>query len=95
MKCLKIIGLAAVAAMALMAFAGEKFKVSINTVLFGSCVYTAGEGTDMSTLKGNTGNATMEANAVVTKVSGICNNTGKWVATYSVTSPSPLWVEAS
>jgi hypothetical protein len=74
----------------------KKFKVSINTVLFGNCVYTAGEGTDMGTLKGNTaGNATMEVNAIVTKVSGICNNTGKWVATYAVTSPSPLWVEAS
>jgi hypothetical protein len=75
---------------------GKGFKVSINTVLFGNCVYTAGAGTDLGTLTGSTtGSATMDINAVVSKSSGICNSTAKWVGTYTVTSPSPLHVTQS
>jgi hypothetical protein len=74
----------------------KNFKVSINTVLFGTCVFTAGEGTHMGELKGNTtGNATMVVNAIVKKISGICNSTGNWVAEYTVTTPTKLWVEES
>jgi hypothetical protein len=63
---------------------------------FGSCVFTAGAGTDMGTLTGSTtGNATMDVNAVVTKTSGLCPNSARWVARYTVTSPTKLNVEAS
>jgi hypothetical protein len=73
------------------------FKVSINTVLFGNCVYTAGTTPiHLGTLTGVTSlNATLHINAIVNKSSGICNSTAKWVGTYSVTSPAGLNVEAS
>jgi len=74
------------------------FKVDINTILFGHCVYTFGEGTDLGTLTGSTTTtAKLDVNAVIKKVSGggVCASTGKWVATYTVTTPDRLWVEAS
>jgi len=74
------------------------FKIDINTVLFGVCTYIAGEGIDLGTLTGSTtGEATMDINAVVKLVSGggICEPTAKWVGTYTVTTPKPLWVEES
>jgi len=74
---------------------GKAFKVSINTILFGTCVYTLGAGTHLGTLAGSeSGTASLVIKAVVTKVSGICESTGIWNATYTVTKPDPLWVEA-
>jgi hypothetical protein len=71
------------------------FKVTVQTP-FGSCVFTAATGTHMGTLTGSTtGNATMDVNAVVTRESGLCPSSAKWVANYAVTSPTKLTVEAS
>jgi len=78
------------------AVTGKGFKVSINTILFGSCVYTLGAGTSLGTLQGSTtGTASLVIKATVTKVSGICESTGIWNATYTVTSPDPLHVTNS
>jgi hypothetical protein len=71
------------------------FKVTVDGP-FGSCVFTAGAATNMGTLTGSTtGNATMDVNAVVTRESGLCPSSARWVATYTVTKPSPLHVTAS
>lgn len=74
----------------------KKFRVTI--VISGvSCVFGAGEGTDLGTLTG--GNpATMDVHAVVPKVEGgfLCPSDSIWNAQYKVTSPnSTLHVEPS
>jgi hypothetical protein len=75
---------------------GTGFEVTINTGLFGSCIFTLGTGTTLGTLTGSTTtNATMDINAIATRKSGLCPSTAKWVGTYKVTSPSPLHVTAS
>jgi hypothetical protein len=75
---------------------GIRFKVTINTGIFGSCVFTLGTGTTLGELTGSTTtNAVMDINAVATRESGLCPSTAKWVGTYKVTSPSPLHVTAS
>ena len=61
---------------------------------FGSCVYTAGTGTHIGTVTGGP-TATVHVNAVVTRVEGLCPASAKWVATYTVTSPTPLYVKES
>ena len=72
------------------------FKISVNTILFGNCVFTAGTGTDMGTLAGSTtGTATLAINAVLTKVSGICGATIIYSGTFVATSPDPLHVTNS
>lgn len=64
--------------------------VTINTVLFGTCTYGTGTGTDLGTLtEGNP--AHFDANAIVNRESGsgfACPETAKWVAEYVVTKPS-------
>jgi hypothetical protein len=73
--------------------------VTINTVLFGSCVYGVAKGTELGTLTTNsTTNATFDANAVAIKLSGsnfACPETSKWTGTYVSTTPVNLRVEAS
>lgn len=62
------------------------------------CTYTAGTGIDLGTLTGSTsGKAAIDLNTVVSKSAGdfLCPETVKWTATYTVTSPSLLSVEAS
>lgn len=78
------------------------FKVRVDTTLFGglvTCRYSAGAGTHMGTLTGaNPGNATMAVNAIVSRVevsSALCPSDARWVATYIVTKPHALTVEAS
>ncbi len=74
---------------------GEKrFEVTINTVLFGSCIYTVEPGASLGDLtEGKTGTETppvFHANAVAKKTptSPIpCPETAKWTATYTMTSP--------
>jgi hypothetical protein len=73
----------------------KNFQVTVQTP-FGSCVFTAGASTNLGTLTGSTtGNATADVNAAVTRQSGLCPSSAKWVATYSVTSPWSLHVTAS
>jgi hypothetical protein len=73
---------------------GSGFEVTVNTTIFGSCIFTLGAGTTLGTLTGSTsGNATMDINAVATRKSGLCPSSAKWVGTYTVTGPSPLKVE--
>jgi hypothetical protein len=67
---------------------GSGFEVTINTVLFGSCIFTLGTGTDLGTLTGKTAeeDAVMDINAIATRKSGLCPSTAKWVGTYKVTT---------
>jgi hypothetical protein len=74
---------------------GKGFKITAFTP-FGSCVWTFGAGTTLGTVTGSTtSNATLDINAVVTRETGLCPSSTKWVASYSVTSPKPLHVTAS
>jgi hypothetical protein len=66
---------------------------TINTVLFGSCSYGVGAGTDMgTTVGGNPGSLTV--NTVLKKISGafVCPETTKFTAKYVATSPTAGWV---
>lgn len=66
-------------------------QVTINTGLFGSCVYGTGEGTDL----GSTANGGNELviNATVNKISGgfACPTTAKWSATYTITNHNAVF----
>jgi hypothetical protein len=57
---------------------------------FGSCIYGAGNGTHLGTLsEGKAGTSTLVVNAVVTRTQGtICPSSAKWVAEYTLTSPT-------
>jgi hypothetical protein len=65
-------------------------KVTINTVFFGSCVYTVTEGESIGDLtEGNP--AVFHANAIAHKQEGsnfACPATSVWTATYTLTSPA-------
>lgn len=85
---------------------GVGILIRVDTNLFGStitCRYRTGTqiltGIDLGTLTGSTtANATMDVNATLTKVETsnfLCPSSANWVATYSVSSPSKLYVEAS
>jgi len=64
-------------------------KVTINTVFFGTCVYTVESGESIGDLtEGNP--AVFHANAVAKKQEGsnlACPETSVWTATYTLTSP--------
>ncbi len=65
-------------------------QVTINTVLFGSCVYGVGTGIDLGTVA--QGGNTLAINTAVTKISGFaCPETTKWVATYNITNHSAVF----
>jgi len=67
----------------------EETKVTINTVFFGSCVYTVESGHSIGDItEGNP--AVFHANAVAHQVSNnpVCPTTSVWTATYTLTSPS-------
>jgi hypothetical protein len=83
---------------------GSFSEVTVNTTIFGSCVFAVPSGGPLGTLTGTTsGDATLDLNAVVTRVTGLCPSTTKWVGTYKVTSVAsaggsaltPLHVTAS
>jgi hypothetical protein len=66
-----------------------RFEVTINTVLFGSCVYGVDPGTSIGDLvEGKPAHFT--ANAVAKKLGGgaSCPETAVWTATYVMTEPS-------
>jgi hypothetical protein len=68
-----------------------------NTVFGTSCNYESGTGKDLGTLNGGTP-ATISINVTVTEAEPkkfICPDTPTWTATFKVTTPSPLTVEAS
>jgi hypothetical protein len=64
-------------------------KVTINTIFFGSCVYTVPAGESFGELtEGNP--AVLHANAVIHKVAPSplpCPTTGTWTATYTMAEP--------
>ena len=65
-----------------------EFQVTINTILFGSCVYGVGVGTSLGELKEGKP-ATFVANATVFRISTIaCPETAKWTGEYTLTSPA-------
>jgi hypothetical protein len=75
---------------------GSGGELTINTGLFGSCVFTLGTGTTLGTVTGSTtGNATIDLNSILTRKTGLCPATAKWVGTWKITSPSLLHVTAS
>jgi hypothetical protein len=68
---------------------GTGFEVTINTVLFGSCIYGTGEKLDLGTItEGNP--AIFHAETPVKFISGgaACPTNTAWDATYAVTSPA-------
>ncbi len=78
---------------------GRGSKVTIN--VFGvSCVYGTGTGvgTDLGVLTGTTSatsHATMAINAIINEQEPkqfLCPDTGKWVGSYTVTTPTGLYV---
>jgi len=69
------------------------FEVTINTILFGTCVYGVTNGTPVGTLA----SGTFTANAVAEKFSGsslACPETSLWTGTYTATEPKGLKVDA-
>jgi hypothetical protein len=72
----------------------KRFRVRINLGV--NCTYGAGNGTDLGTLTGGS-MATMDINAVVNLQEGgfLCPSTALWQASYTVTSPEPLYISAS
>jgi len=75
---------------------GAFTEVTIQTTIFGSCVFTFANGGTVGTITGTTsGNATFHINAVATRKSGLCPASAKWVATFLVTQPVPLHVTTS
>jgi hypothetical protein len=69
-------------------------EVTVNTSIFGSCVYGAGTAVDIGTLLGGE-SPTIKVNGIVKKVSGICPNEARWTGEYKITEPKPLYVEPS
>jgi len=71
-------------------------EVTINTGLFGSCIYVLFGGTQVGTLTtASSGAATFDVNAVATRSgsNAACPATAKWTGTYTSTEPSNLRVE--
>jgi len=66
-------------------------KVTINTVLFGSCVYEFTSGKQLGTLTtSSSGAATFDANAVAIRsgTNSACPTTSKWTGSYTQTLPN-------
>jgi hypothetical protein len=72
-------------------------EVTINTILFGSCVYGVEKNTEIGTLTtAAAGTATFDANAVAKRLTGsqaACPETSKWTGSYTSTEPDQLRVE--
>jgi hypothetical protein len=65
-------------------------EVTINTGLFGSCIYKTGTGLDLGTV--SQGGKTLAINVVVERASGfVCPSTAKWNATYTVTNHTAVF----
>jgi hypothetical protein len=70
-------------------------EVTINTVLFGSCVYGVGTGLDLGSVS-NGGNE-LAINKTVNKISGsaACPPTSIWNATYKITNHTQVFFKKS
>lgn len=71
-------------------------EVTVNTI-FGSCIYGTGAERSIGTLTHSTAtepHATIDINTTVLKVGGnaACPTETRWTASYTVTSPKPLYV---
>jgi hypothetical protein len=76
----------------------SKFRFTMNTIFFGSCVYGSGTGIEFGTLTGGaSGVAGITVNAVLGEGGGICCPSAKWSEHYTLTSPSgtALYVKPS
>jgi len=75
---------------------GSFTEVTVNSALFGSCVYGVGTGNDFGTLFGGE-SPTLKVNGIVKKTGGsiICPSEARWTGEYKVTEPTPLYVEPS
>lgn len=71
---------------------GKNVSFTANTI-FGSCTYGTGTALDLGTLEGGKP-ATLKVSAVLVKIAGGfgCPAEAKWLASYSVTSPQPLYI---
>ena len=73
-------------------------EVTINTVLFGSCIYGVGTTVDVGTITEGKGTAaTFHANAVAKRfgTNFACPETSKWTGTYVLTTPSATTLSVS
>jgi len=79
------------------ATADGSFRVTINTIFFGSCIYGVTSGTSIGDItEGKPG--VFHANAVAERFSGsnfACPETSKWTGTYNVTTPSETTLSVS
>jgi len=79
--------------------ADGEFRVTINTVLFGKCIYAVTNGQSLGDLtEGNP--AVFHANAIAELIrtpedNGFCPETARWTATYTLTSPSGTTLSVS
>lgn len=67
--------------------ADATIEVTINTMIFGTCIYGLTSGTTAGSLAGNP--AILTVNAVAEKFSGsnfVCPSTARWTGTYNATS---------
>lgn len=74
---------------------GTGSEVEVEVFGFIPCLYGTEEGTHLGTLTGSTeGHAKMDINAMINKLggSGFCPETTRWVASYTVTTPTGLTV---
>lgn len=71
-------------------------EVTVNSTLFGSCVYGAGTGTDIGTLVGGEA-PVIKVNGIVKRTGGsmFCPSETRWTGEYKVTEPTPMYVEPS
>lgn len=81
--------------------AGSEFRVTINTVLFGKCIYGVTAGADLGEItEGNP--AVFDANAIAEKIKvepehncPVGPSTARWTASYQLTSPSGTTLSVS
>jgi hypothetical protein len=75
-----------------------QIEVTINTILFGSCIYGVPSTTDVGTITEGSGTgATFHANAIASRFGSnfACPSTSRWTGTYVLTSPSETTLSVS
>jgi hypothetical protein len=71
-------------------------EVTVNTTIFGSCVYAVEAGKSEADVHGTTlNNGKMAVDSIAMRKSGLCPSSARWIGTYEITSPSPLNVASS
>jgi hypothetical protein len=87
---------------------GSGFEVTINTTIFGSCIFTLPPGTTLGTFTGapfkvknskgeeeEVRDAVIHINTTIVRKSGLCPASERWVGSYNITTPTPLHTTAS